>query len=243
MKEAYIPSLYWISLSAGHYKKLRESGYDNFKRTVALQYHTDFRDGDDINKYKNTIKSMWDIAYEELPAEFLDKLHEPVIGNPIHIEYRGRVVTLDFAGVKKVSEIGAGYGRTAWVFLLLHDLKYTIFDIKPAIEISERYLRAVLPERNITFKDPCELGGKCDLMIAIDCLHEMTRKQVEDYFEYIDKNARYFYFSCFKQAFVPFDGINWGIDDYPCRKNWKIIFTKQHSMRPDYFEVLVDTNG
>ena len=47
----------------------------------------------------------------------------------------------------RVAELGAGYGRLAYVFLKSEMCKqYVIADIPPALYVSQRYLRVVFPE-------------------------------------------------------------------------------------------------
>jgi putative sugar O-methyltransferase len=52
-----------------------------------------------------------------------------------------------------VAELGAGYGRLAHVFLAAADVVYCIFDIPPALAVSQWYLRELLgPDRVVCFE-------------------------------------------------------------------------------------------
>jgi putative sugar O-methyltransferase len=99
-------------------------------------------------------------------APFLEKLEEPMIGNPPCLTYKGKRISQDIFNslleylpisqhcpLEKFStiiEIGAGSGRTAFCFLTLHPhVKYVIVDFPPALFISQKYLSAVFPDRKV----------------------------------------------------------------------------------------------
>lgn len=87
-------------------------------------------------------------------APLLEKLEEPLIGNPPYSTYKGKRVSQDIFNslleylpisthcqmgkISTVIEIGAGSGRTAFCFLtLLPNVKYVIVDFPPALYISQ----------------------------------------------------------------------------------------------------------
>ena len=63
---------------------------------------------------------------------------------------RGNSVAID----RPIIEIGAGYGRLAYVFVKARPgCKYWIVDLPPALYVSQQYLSAVLPDRKVfTFR-------------------------------------------------------------------------------------------
>ena len=71
-----------------------------------------------------------------------------------------------------------------------------------------------------------------DLTIAIDCIHEMDKKIIRNYFDNINNISNLFYFSVWKKTIVPFSGffnfnrnkLNYHLDDYGIPKNWKKTF-------------------
>jgi len=98
---------------------------------------------------------------------------------------------------KTILEIGAGAGRTADAYLSIYpDNKYIICDIPPAIFISYKRLKArflnkkisfcfdgnfeqEFEKNDITFIFPDQMSfinKKIDLVLAIDCFHEMDKK-------------------------------------------------------------------
>lgn len=100
---------------------------------------------------------IWKYA-KSVDTDFsLDKLNEPLEGNPPRILLNDRLISQDIANsfleyksitdtipkekIKTIMELGGGYGRTAFVFLkLLPNIKYIIVDIPPALAIAEKYL-------------------------------------------------------------------------------------------------------
>ena len=126
------------------------------------------------------------------------------------------------------------------IFKLNQDVVYRLYDIEPALGLAKRYLSDVLPNKKFEFYTPDKLSQKCDLFLALDCLHEMTKEQVENYFEYANWNASYFYYTCWKETFVPHDNITWGISDYPVRDTWKKLALRSHFTRDKFFEALYE---
>ncbi|MFC1514303.1 putative sugar O-methyltransferase [Candidatus Omnitrophota bacterium] len=115
---------------------------------------------------------LWKYTEEQLGSELMNRLSEPLTGNPPAVELEGRSIsqdlansalefdsisggTKDFQGIKTVLELGAGYGRTAQVMLtLLPDIRYIIVDIPPALYVAQRYLGTVFgAKRLFTFRD------------------------------------------------------------------------------------------
>ena len=239
---------YWKRLSTDSSNYLKEYGYGNFKRTVAKVYN----DYIDENEACGSTSRLWKYLSGRIPKELLDSFSEPQIGNPIPIYCDGRPVSLDlgcsireyhllsqhvdFNSIKSIVEIGGGYGRTAYVIAKLHPgITYTMCDIQPALSLSKRYLKDVLPHGNFNFISPEELKGNNDLVIAIDCLHEMTREQVAEYFRYVDRSTKYFYYSCWHDTVMPHDNIRWKKRDYPVKRGWSNLLSQDH-IRMNHFE-------
>lgn len=99
-------------------------------------------------------------------ASYLEKLEEPLIGNPPYLTYQDRRVSQDifnslleylpisrYCPLDKIStiiEVGAGSGRTAFTFItLLPHIKYVIVDFPPALYLSQRYLQEVFPNKKV----------------------------------------------------------------------------------------------
>lgn len=252
----YQPSKFWQQLNKDCDRLLAERGYENFKNTLGLIYNNYYFDGIKLaDDYEERLRHFWELLYQTLPYNLLVQFDEPSEGNPLTIEFNGRRVSfdlgmslyeynllfsyIDFSKVKVIHEIGAGYGRTAYVISKLHpDINYRIFDVEPSLGIARRYLTSVNPDGRFKFNTPDKLEVPCDLLIAIDCLHEMTQEHVAEYFDYADKNARYFYFSVFEKTHTPLDELDWEIKDYPKRETWNTLLSRKHLFRQEAFEVL-----
>lgn len=146
-------------------------------------------------------------------------LSEPILGNPIKIRLGETLISQDLANSiieanviadlldspssqRRVAEIGAGSGRLAQVFAEKLQGQYVIFEIPPALYVSQWYLSQLFPDKNIfrfrPFDDfsmiEAELSSTdiaftanqitkfpdryFDVMLSISTLPEMSREQV-----------------------------------------------------------------
>jgi putative sugar O-methyltransferase len=126
-----------------------------------------FIDGPAAWLYKTFVAMYADLLRRQDPLKLMERLEEPLAGNPVAIVHRGRRVSQDLcnsvhefysafgadggragAGDRlEVAELGAGYGRLAFAILsAAPGVSYTIIDIPPALYISQRYLTAVFPD-------------------------------------------------------------------------------------------------
>ena len=132
--------------------------------------------------YYNLLTNLlWKYVEKHDDENLLDKLIEPVEGNPLDVRQNGRLISQDLANsvleykailhleldrreVSTILELGPGYGRTAYVFLTVQpSCRYILVDIPPALYVAQRYLTAVFPERRVfpfrpidTFEDITE---------------------------------------------------------------------------------------
>jgi len=75
-----------------------------------------------------------------------------------------------------------------------------------------------------------------NLFLAIDCLHEMKKDQINLFFNQVDRLASFFYFKCWNETEVPFDKISHKQDDYPVKKNWIQVYKQNCTVPSTYFE-------
>lgn len=184
------------------------------------------------------------------------------------LEYLSISDGCDIGKVRSVLEIGAGSGRTSFCLLkLLPAVKYIVVDIPPALFISQRYLSSVCKDKKVFAFRPFKFFGEVedgfrasdiiflmpdqinllpdkiiDLFLAIDCLHEMKKEQVELYFNHVDRLANHFFFKCWQKTKVPFDGITYSFEDYPVKENWTRVYKRQCRVPSTYFEAFYDIN-
>jgi len=317
------PSRYWEELNKMNLEQLKENGYENFKRTITLNYFTWTRllpwDSQVVFLYKQiplhkTIHCffgalrarrqsyfssldifqsfsynflsllMWEYMLRlPIPPDFL-ALAEPDQGNPALVFPRPNLkVSQDLANSlleydsffralpndKSIValELGAGYGRNAYVCLkLLPQIKYIVVDIPPALWVAERYLAEVFPEKkifearhferfeeiksefdraDIIFLLSSQLSllpdQSVDLILNISSLHEMRKDQIGFYFGKFNgilKSGGHFYFKQWRNAKVLFEGVTLEEKDYPIPADWAKIFSRCARVQTKFFEAL-----
>lgn len=127
-------------------------------------------------QYTWFVGMLWEIARRNDPDGLTSRLTEPELGNPVRISQNGRLISQDLANSiveysfvaraglvddgARVAELGAGYGRLAYVYAEARAVSYCIFDIPPALAVAQWYLTAVLGrdrivpyERDVAFVD------------------------------------------------------------------------------------------
>ncbi|PTM40337.1 putative sugar O-methyltransferase [Bosea sp. 124] len=229
---------------------------------------------------------LWDHALSVDVLGVLNKIEEPPEGAPVSLTVDGARISqdlansaiemysiaqgVDFSAIKRVAEIGGGYGRNAYMLARSHPhLKIVMVDIPPSLYLSQRYLSSVLPQRqafrvrdfesfdevrpemeaaSLVFLLPHQLAmipdDYLDLTINISSFGEMTRAQIEYYFNQIDRTTRGAFFS--KQwvdSKNPFDSLALTENDYPVRSSWRKIFSNPCATNEAFFESLYETRS
>ena len=175
------------------------------------------------------------------------RLDEPQLGDPLPVRRRGRLISQDLANSaleaaaisralggkapETILEIGAGYGRLAFVLLsVFPGATYTIVDIEPALSISRWYLSTLFGAERLRFLSPDQADalepGSIDLGLAISSLHEMTPEQVAVYLALLDRVAAggTVYLKQWEQWTNPADGVTMRFDNYPVPARWELRF-------------------
>jgi putative sugar O-methyltransferase len=210
--------------------------------------------------YSVYVGLLWLYVSTEDTLGILRSHKEPSLGNPIPITLKGRTITqdlamsalelnrvaryVDFSRIQRVAEIGAGYGRLAEV-LLSHapHLNYNIFDIPPALAVSQHYLSGILGNASVNpgwrtdIAEPAtghsvnsflahQLEGMpdshFDLVINVSSFDEMSSAQVEHYFSVIERKCRGWLY--IKGHSHRRKGDRLGLQDFPYRPQWKLLF-------------------
>jgi putative sugar O-methyltransferase len=117
--------------------------------------------------YRLFVSLLWEAAVADDALGLTDQLSEPSLGRPINVWQEGRRISQDLAnsirecnaiaralpalanGGAKIAELGAGYGRLGYVLLSLARVRYFVFDIPPALHLSQWYLARLFPDRKI----------------------------------------------------------------------------------------------
>jgi putative sugar O-methyltransferase len=179
-------------------------------------------------------RMLWKFTERIDSEHLLTFIDEPVEGNPFRIFLNGKLISQDLANSvleyysicehfkasatrkNTICELGAGYGRNAYVFMrALPNCKYIVIDIPPALYVSQHYLTSVFGGKNIFTFRPFDRFSDVekefndadiafllphqaemlpekgvDLFINISSLHEMMIDQIHAYFKLIEKLTR-----------------------------------------------------
>ena len=181
-------------------------------------------------------------------VQYKNKLISQDLCNSIHEFYAIRQ-SGKFPKKMKIAELGAGYGRLAFIFLkVLPDSSYCIIDIPPALYISQKYLSTVFPGEKIfkfkPFKSYQQIKKEFEsariqflmphqiellpkkqfgLFITVSSLHEMRRDQIRNYLKHINRLTKgYFYTKQWQQSHTV-DNQNIKEHQYPVPGKWKAV--------------------
>lgn len=233
--------------------------------------------------YRLYVAYLYDYVSKIDHLGLLKKISEPSLGSPLLVDYRDRFISQDLCNSVhefysitketninkelKIGEIGAGYGRLAYVFLkVLQKSSYCIIDIPPALFISQEYLRKLFPREKIFLFRPFTNFKKIehefknarikfllphqieylpedyfDIMVNISSLHEMRRNQINNYIKQENRLTQGFvYLKQWKKAKAK-DNNFIREEEYPIPLKWKKIFHRTHPIQKLFFEALYRT--
>jgi putative sugar O-methyltransferase len=231
-------------------------------------------------RYKFFVGAAWEAARQCDTWGLTDRLSEPLVGNPIRITHRGRLVSQDLAnsiiefmyiarsGVVgdgcRVAEIGAGYGRLAYVFAEACPTTYCIFDIPPALGVAQEYLTSVLGRDrvvpyaagadfaaiesrltpgSVAFFTPNQLemfpDGWFDCAQTISTLPEMPARQAEHYLSLMSaKSRRALFLKQWKAWHNPADNVELTERHYKLPTPWRLQLRRTDPIQPAFFNQL-----
>jgi putative sugar O-methyltransferase len=242
-----------------------------------------FKDPDRSKKrelYREYLALMYEYALRRDRSGLLASLDEPTLGNPIGVHRCGRLISQDLvnsvrernsiiAAMEKsadthftLGELGAGYGRLGYVLLKTTKWRYFVFDIPPALYVSQWYLTTLFPNRRafrfrrfdtfeeieselsqaeIAFFTPNQLtkfpARYFDLFANISSLHEMRRDQIIHYMELMGRATKFaLYLKQQKDYVNPIDGLVIGMNDYPLPLRWVQSQERFDLINPGFFE-------
>ena len=229
--------------------------------------------------YRVAVGLLWEYVLSTDKFGTLETLTESEIGNPVRIWRKGKLISSDLAhSVRErnmllkaselngnealcVAELGAGYGRLAEVFGRTTNYRYMIFDITPALYVSQWYIKRIFPEEKIfefrhfdSFSEiESELNnsrfafftanqiqlmpdGICDLFINMNSLMEMRPEQIKNFLHHIDRlTQRSFLSRQWVSWRNPEDGNTVGKGDFALGPGWKLSLDHLDTIYPDLF--------
>jgi hypothetical protein len=188
------------------------------------------------------------------------RLAEPLLGSPLPVTDRGRLISQDLANTAielaaidrsrvlapaHVLEVGAGYGRTAFALLsLFPDCTYTIVDIEPSLTIARWYLTQLFPADRITFLSPDQIDSiapaSTDLALSISSLSEMTPGTRDRYLLLFDRAVAggLVYLKQWSQWQNPVDGLVVTFDDYSIPRRWVPLLRERAPVQTRFDQAL-----
>ena len=226
---------------------------------------------------------LWSLAVRGDFDGFSSHLSEPELGNPVDIRLPdNRLITQDMANSLRelqrfaphlkaltgtlpiLAEIGAGYGRLGWLVLQSLPTKYWVFDIPPALAISEFYLSQLYPDKKVfrwrNFSSWSEVAEEAlaadiafftsdqldlipdrtiDVFAAISCLHEMKPEQFRRAMSLMcSKTKSAIYTKNWTYYIVPADNFPFGSDMLIADEGWTTQFSRVDDVLLDMTEKL-----
>jgi putative sugar O-methyltransferase len=230
--------------------------------------------------YREYLALMYTYALRRDRSGLLATLGEPELGNPIRVYRDGRLISQDIVNSVRernsllaalqldghtafnLAELGAGYGRLGYVMLKTTACRYFVFDIPPALYLSQWYLTTLFPERrafrfrrfgrfdeierelshaDFAFFTPNQLAkfppAYFDAFATISSVHEMRRDQINHYMALMGRTAKStLYLKQQKDYVNPVDNLVIGKNDYPLPIGWSQTRERFDLINPGFFE-------
>ncbi|MDO8633697.1 MAG: putative sugar O-methyltransferase [archaeon] len=284
--EIYSPSTLWTVLEMQFSDILTINGLEKFKDEYINRHFAAYALGN-----KRVYEALIWQYYQSIEAKdnlgLLKQLEEPTVGGKGNVVLvKGKRFTLDllqsideFYNILENSsidtdeksiflELGAGYGRLAYIFIkALPKCTYVILDLPSSLLISQYYLPKVLQKldysgyettRGLTsisreglakkrlwffaaLKLPFFEDNSIDTFINIYSLQEMKKRQIKQFLDLASrKTAKRIYL---KEHFLEHNPINSEeitADNYVLGKGWKLSYDKISSLYLHSFERAFD---
>lgn len=220
-------SRFWDELSKEHKAILDGGGIGNFRNTIATRYFTQGESNDVqhlISMY-NRMRNSIDIDLDD-PGDYGAKTvvidGHSISQDLINSFYELHSIKVDFKSIKTITEIGAGYGRLAYVILKKYPhIKYTIYDIEPALTLARTFLSKHVPEATVIYKTEAD-AHPTDLTIAVSILSELTDVEVEKYIKMFWQ-SRYVYIRDWRSYRNNMDNVNATPHEKLISLGWRLI--------------------
>lgn len=235
-------------------------------------------------EYDLLTRLLWSYVEQEA-SSLAARVSETFEGDPPRVYHHSRLISQDLANAileykaiddalpsearrGTILEVGAGYGRTASVFLqVMKDVRYIVVDMPPALWVAERYLTSRFPElpafRFRSFDDYAEIEEQMatsklifllpgqlallppdsiDLTLNISSLHEMRPEQIQWFIEQFDRLTRgHIYLKQWRRFVNVLDEVAVSEHDYPLPPHWRNVFWRPCAVQTRFFEALLAT--
>lgn len=255
----------------------------SFISTLSKKIKIDFARGALVTLYRGLLATLWDFVRGHDRQGLVDALAEPRLGSPVVAYFRRRMISQDLAhsimefnsiiGELKpasklwIAEVGAGYGRLAYVIAKQLDCRYVVIDIPPGLYVSQWYLSRLFPNKRVfkfrpfdKFEDVAEefersdIAFLCanqieklpsryfDLTINISSLHELRPDQIDHMLAQIFRiTNKYVYLKQYKEYVNPYDNIRIFEDSYKLAPGWAHRYYRDDPVDPRFFETVIES--
>jgi putative sugar O-methyltransferase len=229
--------------------------------------------------YRVAVGLLWEYVLSTDTFGVLNGLDELEIGNPLRIWRGGRLISSDIAhSVRErnmllstlkltgqeglsVAELGAGHGRLAEIFGRTTNYRYFIFDITPALFVSQWYTKRIFPGERIFefrhFESFSEIESELQdcrfafftpnqielipddafhVFINMNSLMEMRPDQVRNFLNQIDRlTTRAFLSRQWLKWRNPDEGHSLVKEDFALSDRWRVALDQIDDIFPEFF--------
>lgn len=229
--------------------------------------------------YRIAVGLLWELVDHADQHGILNQLTESEIGNPYRIWREGRLISSDLAhSVRErnmlleasslngsegltVGELGAGHGRLAEIFGRTTNYRHYIFDITPALYVSQWYIKRLFPNEKIfefrhfdhfdEIRDELQSSrfafftanqieklpdGTLDLFINMNSLMEMESEQIRNFLHQIDRLAKRAFLSRqFSHWTNALEGQTVTRESFALPERWRLAVDKPDDVHPEFF--------
>jgi putative sugar O-methyltransferase len=274
---------HWVILPVRHReKKLRfnfvDVVQDGVVKTEVLFPEYPLSNPESLRVYTSAVRALWESSGIETSL-FNDIIREEEIGNPIRITHKNKLISSDLAHSFRekhemfsaarlegsealcVAELGAGHGRLAELLGKTTNFRYIIFDISPALCVSQWYISQLFGEQNV-FKfrpfvsfdsikselstarfaffsaNQIELfpNNYFDMFVNINSLMEMKLDQIKNFLFHIDRVTKsIFYLKQWKKWTNEMDRVVTEQSHYTMNPPWQLALKKTDEIYKDFF--------
>jgi len=227
---------------------------------------------------------LWWYATRDDAEGLSSRMDEPAIGNPVPIRLEGRPISQDLANSFReyrrfqeylkqtkddprpvLAEIGAGYGRLGYAALRAQPCRYWIFDIPPALAVSEWYLSKVFGKDRVfrwrpfrSWDDVAQQVLAADVALfsidqlpsipdqAVQCfatvsaIHEMRPEQIAAFMDLMaKKSASAIYTKNWTRWRNDRDGFDFSSDMLTLPAGWITVFDRVDDVIPSFTEKML----
>lgn len=231
-----------------------------------------------LRVYTSAVRSLWEISGIET-SPFNGIIREEEIGNPIRVIHKNKLISSDLAHSFRerqemfsaarlegseafcVAELGAGHGRLGELFGKTTNFRYFIFDISPALCVSQWYISQLFGEQNVFKFRPFASFSRIknelstarfaffsanqielfpdnyfDLFININSLMEMKLNQIRNFLFHIDRVTKgIFYLKQWKRWTNEIDRVMIEQTHYAMNPPWQLTLKKTDEIYKDFF--------